>query len=89
MPVLIVRPENSQLKPEGNALSLAGNIPEPVQQAVIPGGHFVLIDPCPVALAAEAPAVCTDAPGIDRAAVHKDLRAKISLFLKTHLPARR
>lgn len=47
-------------------------------------GHSVFIAPCPASLAAEAPAICNDPRGVDRAAVHaKVSAAAVSFFIKT------
>lgn len=54
---------------------------------VVAGGHFVFLDPCPVSLATEVPAICADAPGVDRVGLHRRLEAEIADFLKKQLPA--
>lgn len=87
MPTLIVRPEDdSYLRSAGNALALVGALPAPPQQIVVPGRHFIFLDPCPAPLAETAPLLCQDAPGIDRAAIHRRLEAEISAFLRSALP---
>jgi predicted dienelactone hydrolase len=48
-------------------------------------GHFAFLIPCPPALAKERPEVCTDAPGFDRVAFHKQLNADALAFFRTHL----
>ncbi len=82
MPVLLYRALQSDLGPEGNALALARNLPKPPREETVPGGHFVLADPCPPAVAAEAEEVCKDAAGIDRAAVQRRIESEIAEFLR-------
>ena len=52
---------------------------------LVPGSHFVFIDPCPPDLAAKVPAICQDAPDVDRAAIHRRLEGEISDFLQQNL----
>ncbi len=85
MPVLIYRALESDLRAEGNALALAQGLPRSPQQRAVPGGHFVFVDPCPAALALEAPQVCRDPPGLDRAAIQSPLRREITSFLRSNL----
>lgn len=85
MPTLVYRAEGSDLKAEGNILALAATLPYPPRQETVPGGHFIFVDPCAPALEAHAPAVCKDAPSIDRAAVHRRIEAEIGEFLRRNL----
>jgi predicted dienelactone hydrolase len=83
MPTLLVRPENGDyLRGEGNALALATALPKPPKQIVVPGSHFVFIDPCPPEVATTASAQCQDAPGIDRVAIHREIETGIVSFLR-------
>jgi predicted dienelactone hydrolase len=50
-------------------------------------GHFAFLAPCPAALAAARPELCTDQPGFDRAAFHAELNAAVVAFLHKHLGA--
>jgi predicted dienelactone hydrolase len=85
MPTLIYRAANSDLQAEGNIVALARGLQRPPRQVTVPGGHFVFVDPCPALLAAEAPAVCKDAPGVDRAAIHHQIEAEVADFLQRNL----
>lgn len=85
MPTLIYRAEHSDLKPEGNILALAAGLPRPPRHETTPGGHFVFVDPCPERLRQEAPAVCKDTADVDRAAVHRQIKAEIAEFLRRTL----
>jgi predicted dienelactone hydrolase len=85
LPTLLYRSLHSDLNADGNALALASALPRPPQQVVVPGGHFVFVDPCPPSLEAEAPQVCKDAPGIDRGAIHQRLKREIGEFLRRNM----
>ena len=86
MPILLLRPESDDyLSSAGNALALAAGLPTAPRQIVVPGSHFVFLDPCPPALAASAPGLCKDAPGVDRVAVHRQFEKDIAAFLHQSL----
>jgi len=84
MPVLLFRPKQSR-QGEENTRSLAVGLPQPPQLQYVPGGHFIFADICPPALKAEAPEACEDAPGVDRAAIHRDIEAQIVAFFRDSL----
>jgi predicted dienelactone hydrolase len=47
-------------------------------------GHYVFLSPCSPQLARDAPDICTDPPGVDRAAVHEEINAAaLAFFRKT------
>jgi len=48
-------------------------------------GHFVFLVPCPAEMAARRPELCTDPPGFDRVAFHKQLDADVLGFFRTQL----
>jgi predicted dienelactone hydrolase len=48
-------------------------------------GHFAFLPPCPAELAKAAPEACTDAPGFDRAAFHREFNAAVTEFFQEHL----
>jgi predicted dienelactone hydrolase len=85
MPTLVYRAEGSDLKADGNIIALAAALSHPPRQETVPGGHFIFFDPCPAVMEAEFPAVCRDAAGVDRAAVHRRVEAEIAAFLRQHL----
>ena len=45
--------------------------------------HFVFLAPCPPPLTKKRPELCTDAPGFDRAAFHKQFDANVVRFFET------
>jgi predicted dienelactone hydrolase len=48
-------------------------------------GHFVFLTPCSPELAARIPRICTDRPGFDRVAFHREWNADILAFFRNHL----
>lgn len=86
VPVLLFRPQDgSFLKAKANALAVAENLPSPPEHIIVPGAHFVFIDPCPDELAEEAPMICKDAADIDRAAIHQGIERDVADFLRRQL----
>jgi predicted dienelactone hydrolase len=85
LPILIYAASQSDLRPEGNALALAKALPRLPQQVTVPGSHFVFVDPCSPIMAAQAPDVCRDPPGTDRAAIHQRFRREIADFLRANM----
>jgi predicted dienelactone hydrolase len=61
-------------------------LPSKHEYHVVPNsGHFAFLTPCPPALAEARPELCTDAPGLDRVAFHKQLDAAVLAFFRTYL----
>ncbi|MBS0245432.1 MAG: dienelactone hydrolase [Proteobacteria bacterium] len=85
MPTLLFRPAQSDLQAEGNIINVAQALPASPRLITIPGGHFIFAAPCSPALAAESPAVCKDAPGVDRVAIHRQVETEIVNFLRQNL----
>jgi predicted dienelactone hydrolase len=48
-------------------------------------GYFAFLLPCSAQLASSAPSICTDPPGIDRAAIHTRLNAEMIAFFQRSL----
>ncbi|WP_256988655.1 alpha/beta hydrolase family protein [Bordetella genomosp. 9] len=86
VPTLLFRPrDDSYLASARNSLAIASGLPAVPAVHVVPGNHFVFVDPCPAAIAAEAPMICQDAPGVDRAAIHRQIEQDILDFLRAKL----
>ncbi|MBR2688913.1 MAG: dienelactone hydrolase family protein [Aquamicrobium sp.] len=86
LPIFLLRPQDdAYMNASHNALALAKGLSFPPQESVVPGRHFVFIDPCPSELAAEAPLICSDEPQVDRAAVHEKFEGEIAAFLEKKL----
>ena len=54
---------------------------------VVSAGHCVFLSPCSPQFAANLPRLCTDPPGFDRMAFHRDFDASIVRFFREHLVA--
>ena len=85
MPVLLVRPAQSQLPGDGNAFALAASLPRAPQFSTVPGNHFVFTDICRPEVLVEAEQLCRDPPGVDRAAIHADIEAQMVRFFDDDL----
>ncbi|TYL90622.1 prolyl oligopeptidase family serine peptidase [Bradyrhizobium rifense] len=67
----------------------ASSLPGKPEVRVVPAGHFAFLAPCSAKFAAELPRLCTDPPGFDRTAFHRELNASIVSFLRDHLAIER
>lgn len=86
VPVLLLRPaDDGFMRSAGNALAVVTGLPVPPRQMVVPGRHFIFLDPCPAVIFQAAPLLCQDAPGIDRAAIHRQIEPQIAAFLRDSL----
>ena len=62
------------------------NLPAKQEYHVVANaGYFAFLIPCSPALAKGVPEVCTDAPGFDRVAFHKEFNAAVIEFFQQHL----
>jgi predicted dienelactone hydrolase len=88
VPVRLYRPTaDEMLVHPWNAERIAQMLPRPPEYLLVDdAGHFVFLAPCPAMLAARAPAICNDPPGIDRAAFHLRLNAEMVEFFRRTLP---
>lgn len=69
---------------EGTA-RLAQSLPGKPDIHMIHAGHFAFLPPCTPQFAANLPRFCSDPPGFDRAAFHRDFDASIVGFFREHL----
>jgi predicted dienelactone hydrolase len=66
--------------------ALVDTLPEhPEFHLAADAGHFAFLTPCPEKLRQSAPEICTDAPGFDRVAFHRQFDAQVLAFLRAHL----
>jgi predicted dienelactone hydrolase len=87
VPLRIYKAADDQLlQNRFNTDPLLRALPRPAEQVEVPGNHFVFLAPCSDALRAVAAVLCTDPPGVDRAAVHARLNAEIVAFFDRSLP---
>ena len=68
-----------------NSARTAGSLPGKPDIYTIPAGHFAFLAPCSPQFAANLPRFCTDPPGFDRTAFHRDFDASIVRFFREHL----
>jgi predicted dienelactone hydrolase len=65
------------------------NLPAAHEFHVVPNSaHFAFLTPCPPDLAERRPELCTDPPGFDRVAFHKELNADMLAFFQANLVER-
>ena len=64
---------------------VARSLPGKPDIHVVPAGHFAFLAPCSQQLATAIPRICTDVPGFDRAAFHRDFNERVARFFQAHL----
>jgi predicted dienelactone hydrolase len=86
IPLLIWRSElgGGGVDPTGSART-ASSLPGNPEVRVVPAGHFAFLSPCTPQFAARLPQLCTDPPGFDRTAFHREFDARIVSFFREHL----
>lgn len=74
-PVFLYASSQDQvLLPDENARRISKLLPNLYRYREIEGaGHYVFLAPCSAGMAEEVPAICTDAPGVDRVAIHRQI----------------
>lgn len=78
--------DDRELRPRYNVLHIAPLIRTLAGIRMIPGaGHYVFLSPCSPELAREAPGICSDRPGVDRVAVHREINATALAFFREAL----
>lgn len=86
IPLRIVKAANDEVvQNRYNADAVLRALPKPAEVSEVPGGHFVFLAPCTEQLKSLAPMICSDAPNVDRAAVHARLNAEIVAFFDRSL----
>lgn len=85
---LYIAQKDQVLAPADNALRIRGLLPNLAGFAEVPGaGHYVFLPPCSAGFAKEVPLICTDAPGVDRAAAHREINAAAVKFFDAQFKA--
>ncbi len=86
IPLLIWRSElgGGGVDPKNSALT-ARSLPGKPDIHTVPAGHFAFLPPCTPQFAENLPRLCTDPPGFDRTAFHRDFDASIVGFFREHL----
>jgi predicted dienelactone hydrolase len=90
VPVQLWRVENdSQAQDALNGAIVRDNLKVHPDSHVVQGaGHFVFLAPCSEALAVDAPQICQDPAGFDRAAFHRAFNQSLVDFFTTRLRER-
>jgi predicted dienelactone hydrolase len=70
--------------PDGTT-RVADELPGKPDIHTVPAGHFAFLSPCSPQLAANLPRFCTDPPGFDRTAFHREFNTDIVGFFRQHL----
>jgi predicted dienelactone hydrolase len=66
--------------------ALVRDLPEKPDFRIVAGAaHFAFLPPCPPGMAKAVPQICTDRPGFDRAAFHRDFDAEVVAFFRKGL----
>ena len=69
----------------GGTARVANSLPGKPESHVVPAGHYAFLPPCSPQLAANLPRFCTDPPGFDRTAFHRDFDASVVRFFREYL----
>lgn len=87
VPVQLWRSEQGGdgVTPESIA-AIARDLRTAVEFHTVPNSqHFAFLPPCPTEVAKQANEICSDPPGFDRVAFHKEFNAKVLAFLRKNL----
>lgn len=87
VPLQLWRPENDVLASHPyNAEAVYQALPvKPDYRVVLNAGHFAIMAPCSAPMARAVPKICTDPPGFDRVAFHREFNSDILAFFREHL----
>ncbi|MFC6338753.1 dienelactone hydrolase [Pseudomonas sp. CCM 7891] len=82
VPVLLYSGDGDNLVAlDKNAAALARKLPQPPDFKLLAGaGHFIFMAPCDNDQRARMPALCTDAAGVDREGIHRNLIEEAGRF---------
>jgi predicted dienelactone hydrolase len=89
-PIQMWRAEKDTHAPDAwNGAFIRDDLKMPPDSHTVEGAdHFVFLAPCSEALAANAPQICSDAGGFDRAAFHRKFNQSVVDFFSTNLRER-
>ena len=87
VPVLLYSGDGDKLVAvDKNAAALARKLPQPPDFKLLAGaGHFIFMAPCDDEQLALMPVLCTDADGVDREGIHRDLISEAGRFFSRTL----
>ena len=86
-PIQLWRPDRDEILPQPfHAQHVYDELPTKPEYHVVPNaGHFAFLPVCPWMMWLFARAACSDAPGFDRAAFHRQFNEQVVAFFKTKL----
>jgi predicted dienelactone hydrolase len=89
VPIQLWRGDSDEILPHPNyAQAVYDRLPVKPKYHVVPNaGHFAFLAPCTPSLAANAPEICHDPEGFDRAAFHREFNTAVVAFFTAQLPA--
>jgi predicted dienelactone hydrolase len=89
VPVQLWEAEDDRIVPNStNAEIVNAALPTPPETHLVPAaGHFDFLAPCNFAIAVEAPTICGETPGFDRAAFHQEFNRDVAAFFTARLMA--
>jgi predicted dienelactone hydrolase len=77
---------DSVLPLHDHALAVKSKLQSLTQYTEIPGAdHYVFLSPCSEQMKNITPTLCTDPPGVDRLAIHRQMNADALAFFRTEL----
>jgi len=77
--------DDDQTPNRWHAEHIAALLPTPVTVNLVPGSHYVFITPCSPELKAQESRICSDPPGVDRAAIQRQIGDELVTFFKSKL----
>jgi predicted dienelactone hydrolase len=87
IPIQLWRASDDENVPDQwNTAIIRKELPKAPEEHVVPrAGHYIFLPPCSDGLAKQAPQICTDAAGFDRAAFHRAFNNEVIAFFKKTL----
>lgn len=87
VPIQLWRASNDEQVPDAwNTAVIRQELPMTPEEHVVNGaGHYAFLPPCGEALAKQVPQICTDDPGFDRQAFHRDFNTAVVGFFQKAL----
>ncbi|HKV80631.1 MAG TPA: hypothetical protein VJP02_20950 [Candidatus Sulfotelmatobacter sp.] len=87
IPIQLWRASNDDQAPDTwNTALIRQELSQPPEEHVVArAGHYAFLPPCSEALARQAPQICTDDPGFDRATFHREFNKEVVAFFRKAL----
>lgn len=84
IPIQLWRAGNDEMAPdEWNTAIVRKELPKAPEEHIVPrAGHYVFLAPCSDSLMKQAPQICTDSTGFDRAEFHREFNREVVAFFK-------